>query len=194
MRRILICLILILLVSMTAFASEDTYTVTYVIDGEVVSTQQVAHGKDAVAPEIPGKFGYTQIAPQWDKDGKNITADTTITAEYTINEYVVTYKYEGGTYKSLTYLHGEKVAMVPAPAKEGYNVTWDTVIDTLTADITVNAVYTEIVPEETAPTEEWDNSETEYWTYIILGGTAVLIALFVLLQIQKKKNDRKRGY
>ena len=57
-----------------------TYTVTYVADGKIVETVTVAHGEDAVAPELPEKEGYTAA---WDLDGKNITADTTITAVYT---------------------------------------------------------------------------------------------------------------
>ena len=56
-----------------------TYTVTYVADGKIVATITVNHGEDAVAPELPQKDGY---AAAWDQDGKNITADTTITALY----------------------------------------------------------------------------------------------------------------
>lgn len=198
-----LAVILLLSVSTVVMAAEDTYTVTYVVDGEVVSTQEVAQGKDAVAPEIPGKFGYTQIAPQWDKDGKNITEDTTITAMYTLNQYEVTYKVDGEVYRRLTYLHGEKVPMIPTPAKDGYIVTWDTIIDVLTDDITVNAVYTEIsgnmpadVPEGTSEDVQkpWDNAENNKWTPIILGGTIVLIVMLVLLQIRKKKIDKERKY
>ena len=57
-----------------------TYTVTYVADGKIVGTVTVNHGEDAIAPELPEKEGYTAA---WDQDGKNITADTTITAVYT---------------------------------------------------------------------------------------------------------------
>lgn len=57
-----------------------TYTVTYIADGKVVSTLQVEHGKNAAAPVIPAKNGFTAV---WDKDGTNITADTQITAVYT---------------------------------------------------------------------------------------------------------------
>ncbi|MBQ8383326.1 MAG: 5'-nucleotidase C-terminal domain-containing protein [Clostridia bacterium] len=57
-----------------------TYTVTYVADGKIVGTVTVNHGEDATAPELPAKEGYTAA---WDLDGKNITADTTITAVYT---------------------------------------------------------------------------------------------------------------
>lgn len=58
------------------------YTVTFVVDGETVSTMQVNHGADAALPEIPAKAGYTAV---WDKDGRNITTDTTITVVYTKN-------------------------------------------------------------------------------------------------------------
>ena len=176
-----------------ALAAEDTHTVTYIVDGEVLSTQEVAHGADAVAPEIPAKFGYTQIPPQWSSDSKNITEDTTIEAEYTVNEYIVTYKVDGKTYKALTYIHGENVVMIPVPEKAGYTAKWDTIIDVLTDHITVNAVYTEAVPVEPEVPEqpEWDNGDNSKWAPIILGATAVLIVIFVLLQIQKKKNDKK---
>ncbi len=59
------------------------YKVTYIVDGEVLSTEIVGHGKDATLPEIPRKEGYTQTAPTWDKDGKNIVEDTEIKAVYT---------------------------------------------------------------------------------------------------------------
>lgn len=58
------------------------HTVTYMADGEVVGTVEVEHGKDAAAPTVPAKEGYDAA---WDKDGKNITADTVITAVYTEN-------------------------------------------------------------------------------------------------------------
>ena len=127
MRRIIVVLFalcLLMRLSIAVFATEDTHTVTYVIDGEVVSTQEVANGEDAVAPKIPEKAGYTQIAPQWDHDGKNITEDTTITAKYTINEYTITYKFLDGTSRILTYLHGEQIVMLDPPVKAGYYVAW----------------------------------------------------------------------
>ena len=57
--------------------------VTYKADGQVVDNINVEYGKDATAPTIPTKNGYTKTAPTWDKDGKNITADTEINAVYT---------------------------------------------------------------------------------------------------------------
>ena len=56
------------------------YTVTYMADGESVSTETVRHGKDVILPAVPAKDGYVG---KWDSDGKNIIGDTTITAVYT---------------------------------------------------------------------------------------------------------------
>ncbi len=61
----------------------NTYAVTFVADGKIVKTESVEHGKDATAPAIPEKEGYSKTAPVWDQDGKNITEDTVITASYT---------------------------------------------------------------------------------------------------------------
>ncbi len=55
------------------------YKVSFVVDGEEIEASEVGYGKDANLPEIPGKDGYTA---KWDVDGKNITADTVITAVY----------------------------------------------------------------------------------------------------------------
>ncbi len=59
----------------------ETYTVTFVANGEVIETQEVEHGKDAVMPEVPEVFLNTG---KWDHNGKNITSDLTITAEYSL--------------------------------------------------------------------------------------------------------------
>ena len=193
---LLLAVLLMAAVPVMAVAAEETYTVTYIVDGEVVSTQEVAHGGDAAAPEIPEKFGYTQIPPQWSSDGKNITGDITIEAEYTVNEYTVTYKVDNENYKALTYIHGEKVVMIPVPEKAGYTARWDTIIDVLTDHITVNAVYTEATPVESEVPEvpdeqEWDNGENSKWGPIIIGATAAMIALLVILRILKKKDDER---
>lgn len=55
-------------------------TVTYIVDGEIYKTETVEYGKDAVLPEVPFKEGYTG---NWNHEGKNITANTEITAIYT---------------------------------------------------------------------------------------------------------------
>lgn len=87
--------------------------VTYIADGVTITTVDVDYGADAVAPAVPAKDGYTQTAPVWDKDGKNITTDTEITAVYTINKYTVIYKADGVVVDTQTVEHGAD-AVAPA--------------------------------------------------------------------------------
>lgn len=188
---LVLAVVLVMALPVMVNAAEDTHTVTYVIDGEVVSTQEVAHGGNAAAPQIPEKTGYTQIAPYWDHDGKNITADTTITAVYTLNEYTITYKFLDGSTRVLSYLHGEQVVMLDPPVKEGFYIEWDTKVTTLTSDITIRAVYADPPERDEEVIQDWDNDEIDDWMPIILIATAVLIVIFVLLYLQKKKLDKQ---
>ena len=188
---LVLAVLLVMALPVMVSAAEDTHTVTYVIDGEVVSTQEVAHGGNAAAPQIPDKIGYTQIAPYWDHDGKNITADTTITAVYTLNEYTITYKFLDGSTRVLTYLHGEQVVMLDPPVKEGYYFRWDKTVETLTENVTINAVYADPPQQDEEVNEDLDNDEIDDWMPIILIATAVLIVIFVLLYLQKKKLDKQ---
>lgn len=161
-----------------------TYTVTYKADGKVVGTVEVEHGADAMAPAIPEKEGYTQTAPVWDKDGKNITADTEINAVYTINEYTVTFMSEDGVYKTVTVKHGEKVTMPEAPTKDGYTVKWEKVLDTVTEDTTVKAVYTEI-PATDKPSSPQTGDNSKLWLYWLL--LIVSAACIVVICINRKR-------
>lgn len=161
----------------------NKYTVTYKADGNVVGTVEVEHGKDAAAPAIPEKEGYTKTAPVWDKDGKNITADTEINAVYTINEYTITFKDENGVYKTLTVKHGEAVTMPEVPAKDGYTVTWDTTIEKVTDNATVNAVYTKNAVSDNPQTG--DNSNLWLW-WILLIVSAFGITVICIEQKKRK--------
>ena len=163
------------------------YTVTYKVDGNTVSTQTVGHGKDATAPTIPEKEGYTQTAPVWDKDGTNITADTEINAVYTINEYTITFKDENGVYKTLTYKHGEAITMPEVPAKDGYTVTWDTTIEKATGNATVNAVYTKNAVSDN-PSQTGDNSNLWlWWVLLIVSAFGITV-----ICIEQKKHKAMR--
>ena len=60
------------------------YTVRFVdYDNRLIKTERVAYGKDATAPSDPSRSGYTFIG--WDREYTNITADITVTAQYTQN-------------------------------------------------------------------------------------------------------------
>jgi len=147
--------------TINAVYTANNYTVTYKIDGVTVDTQTVAHGADAAAPTIPDKEGYTQTAPTWDNNGKNITADTTINAVYTINTYTVTYKADGATVNTQTVAHGADAVAPAIPVKEGYDDTapmWDNDGTNITADTVINAVYVKNLPGEFEDTTPADNA------------------------------------
>ena len=115
----------------------NTYTVTYVAEGKVVSTQTVEHGSNASNPDVPSKTGF---AGAWDADGKNITADTTITAVYTANAYTLTWIIDGEK-SFVTYFYGDEIEAPAEPEKEGYTFqgfTGDKIPETMPAsDLTV---------------------------------------------------------
>ena len=57
-----------------------TYKVEFLVDGNVVDTQEVEKGKAATKPTDPKKDGYTFKG--WDKDYSNITGDLKVNAEF----------------------------------------------------------------------------------------------------------------
>ena len=80
----------------TASFTKNTYEVKFVDhDGTVLDTQTVAYGEAATAPADPTRTGYTFSG--WDKSYSSITGATTVTAQYTINQYTVSVAQSGAT-------------------------------------------------------------------------------------------------
>ena len=98
-------------------------------------------------------------------EGKNITADTTINALYTINTYEVKYMADGVQVgQTQTVEHGKDAVPEAVPAKEGYMGKWGSDGKSITGDTTIEAVYT-LIPVET-PSEipsTGDNSRVLLW-------------------------------
>ena len=133
-----------------------TYTVTFVdwngttliVDwnGTKLRTQEVNPGFPATAP-TPTRTGYTFTG--WDIDFSNVTSDLTVTAEYVINTYTVTFlDWDGTVLKTETVEHGS-AATPPTPTREGYALIgwrfdgsdWNVTDFTVTIDFTVTARY-----------------------------------------------------
>ncbi len=64
-------------------------------DGTILKRQEVAIGGDATPPQVPERSGYTFTG--WDTPSTNIQDHVTITAQYTINGYLLTLDGNGGT-------------------------------------------------------------------------------------------------
>lgn len=159
------------------------YTVTFIVDGELYDTQIVGYGKDANAPAIPEKEGYTQIAPYWDKDGKNITADTVINAVYTINRYTVTFKADGNIVGIQAVEHGGDIVLPAVPAKDGYTGKWDHAGKNITADTIINAVYTE--DSEPVPLDPQTGDDSNPWLCFML--LFISSSSIIVLSVMKRK-------
>ena len=80
-------------------------------DGSIISTQNVAYGKDATVPATPSREGYT--FSKWDGDLKKVQEDRTITATYTRNKYKVTFCDYDGTFISTQDVYYGDAATAP---------------------------------------------------------------------------------
>lgn len=135
--------------------AKDVYTVTFMYNGEVYSTELVEEGsKIGNIPEPPARTGYTGKWYLGDEEftyDTPITSDITVNAVYTAKTYTVTFTAEDANTaysKSFEAAYGETVIAPDVPAKTGYTGKWYigdeefTSAYIITSDITVTAKYT----------------------------------------------------
>lgn len=168
------------------FVSAD-YKVVFKDNGRTQKTEYVIKGENAAPPTLPVKEGYTL---SWDADYTNIQEDMVINAVWikkdngggntTIivspsetTKYTVTFKDRGKIVKTEKVKSGD-AAEYPYINRNGYELSWDKDFSKVTANITVNAVWTVIKPDKvTSLTAEvqknsidlsWDRAEnTDYY-------------------------------
>ena len=127
-------------------AAANAFTVTFVnFDGTVLGTDTVSYGGTAEAPADPTREGYTFTG--WDIDFDNVTSDLTVTAQYTIITFTVTFVDFDGAVLDTQEVPFSGAAQAPAdPTRDGYTFTgWDISFDPVTGDLTVTALY-ELIP------------------------------------------------
>ena len=130
--------------TVTVLFARNTYTVSLAdgLNGNVFAALPVEYGEDAVLPEAtPWHEGYHFTG--WSADGRNITDDCTITANYEQNSYTVRFvDYDGTELSVQTVLHSEAAELPASPAREGYTfVGWSGDVSAVTCDMTVTALY-----------------------------------------------------
>ncbi|MCL2632117.1 MAG: InlB B-repeat-containing protein [Coriobacteriia bacterium] len=128
------------------------YTVTFVDwDGTVLSTQTVAPGADATAPESPVRDGYTFTG--WDIDFTNVQSDLTVTAQYATETFTVTFVDNDDNVISEQSVPrgGDAVEPMP-PAIKGYDfIGWDTDFTNVQSDLTVRPLFEATIGEIDTP-------------------------------------------
>ncbi len=88
-------------------------------DGTVLKTQTVRYGNSAEAPDDPERTGHTFTG--WDNTYDEITNTITITAQYTINYYTVSFNTNGGsTIENQNVKYGYSATKPETPVMSGY--------------------------------------------------------------------------
>lgn len=164
-----------------------SYKVIFKNNGRTVSTEYADKNESVTPPSLEEKPGYTL---SWDADYTNIQEDMVINAVWTkkdngggnttiivspseTNKYTVTFKDRGKIVKTEKVKSGD-AAEYPYINRNGYELSWDKDFSKVTANITVNAVWTVIKPNKvTSLTAEvqknsidlsWDRAEnTDYY-------------------------------
>jgi len=122
-------------IAVTANFAINTYTVTFDLDGKGTRTgggalsQVIEHGAAAVAPTIEPDTGW--LFTGWDVAFDSITADLTVTAQYELKTYLLTYTagpnglVNGAAQVTQVVAHGSDGPVVtPQPAANYHFVDW----------------------------------------------------------------------
>ena len=116
----------------------NTYTLTYMLDGEVYKTESYAYGSAVTAIATPVKEGYTFGG--WSGVPATMPAgDVTVNGSFAVNTYTLTYMLDSEVYKTESYAYGSAVTAIAAPTKDGYTFSgWIGLPATMPAkDVTV---------------------------------------------------------
>lgn len=153
-----------------------TYTVKYVdYNGTVLSTQEVQANSYATAPSAPKRTGY--IFMGWDYNGDNITANTTITAQYKKSEsklYTVTFvDKDNNVISSQKVAYGETAQSPQPTAFDGYEfVEWKGDFTNISNNTLIKAEYKATKFESGTGTESDPYiistvEQLDYFSYVI---------------------------
>ncbi|GGD81825.1 glycosyl hydrolase family 18 protein [Paenibacillus nasutitermitis] len=108
----------------TSFVAMVEVTALYSVsfkdwDNTTLKTDPVNHGSDAIAPADPTRVGYTFTG--WDAAFTNVTGDMTITAQYVVNKYTLSFESNGGSEVDDIEANYDSVLVEPAaPIKTGH--------------------------------------------------------------------------
>ena len=133
------------------------YTATFVDEnGKTVDTRTFTVLTESIdEPAVPEKEGYEG---KW-SEYTIAAGDMEITAEYTPIEYTATFIADGVTVDTRIFtVKTESIDEPAVPEKEGFTGEWEE-YELTPGDITVNAVYTEVIPEDLCPLDNEDHGD-----------------------------------
>lgn len=132
--------------TLTAKWTANSYTITFDTNGgSAVAPITQDYGTAINAPAAPTKTGYTFMG--WEPELPAImpAEDMTLTAQWRINQYTVTFDTDGGSaVASITQDYGTAITAPADPTREGYTfMGWDKKIPTTmpAGDMTITAKW-----------------------------------------------------
>ena len=145
----------------------NTYTITFdTAGGSEIAPITQDYGTVITAPKAPTREGYTFIG--WDKEIPTTmpTENMTVTAQWEINQYTVTFDTNGGSeIAPITQDYGTAITAPADPTREGYTfIGWDQEIPTTmpAENITLKARWKDIEK----PTGEIKISENSWKAFL----------------------------
>ena len=130
-------------VVITGTFSDNSYKLTYMVDGEVFKSSHVEYGSTITPETPPTKEGYTFSG--WSEIPETMPAsDVTISGTFTPNKYKLTYTVDGEEYKTAEVDCGAAITPEDNPTKEGYTFSgWSEIPETMPAsDVTITGTFT----------------------------------------------------
>lgn len=130
-------------VTVTGMFVVNSYTLTYMVDGEEYQSFTINY-RDPITPlEAPTKEGYTFSG--WDGLPRSMPAkDVVVKGSFTINKYILTYMVDGVEYKSYEINYAAAIIPEAEPTKEGYTFSgWSEIPKTMPAnDVVITGTFT----------------------------------------------------
>ena len=153
--------------TLTAKWTANSYTITFGTDGgSAVAPITQDYGTAINAPAAPTKTGYTFMGWNPALPATMPAGDMTLTAQWSINRYTVTFDTDGGSAVApITQDYGTQITAPADPTREGYTfIGWDKAIPaTMPAEsITITAQW----KDSEKPTGEIKISENSWKSFL----------------------------
>lgn len=175
------------------FTAKAPSTVTFKDwNGKVISTQEVAYGKDATAPTAPSRVGHTFA--KWDGTYTSVRENKVVTATYTKNKYKVTFcDYDGAVISTQNVYYGDAATAPEYTAPTGYSfVKWDTSFDNITKETTVKAIisWTSLYPLEISTSSAVERNNKSYIVASIVNNSPNAVNNARVMAVLKTKENK----
>ncbi|NLP48933.1 MAG: hypothetical protein GX345_08360 [Clostridiales bacterium] len=96
------------------------YSLTFKVDGETYATITQDYGTTVTAPADPEKEGYDFLGWSSEVPSTMPAENKVFNAQWSVNEYTLTFKVDGETYATITQDYGTEITPPADPTKTGY--------------------------------------------------------------------------